>query len=84
LASVGQNAASAVKNAVGTGWGTNKQFQTRDVNYQFTTTASETFLIYYDDRRGLERRGIDLSHYRRPRQPEPQAFPGSVGCPPPK
>ena len=70
------------QNSVGTGWGENKKFDTKEVNYEFCDTPSEVILIYYDDRRGLERRGINLkekySHFH-----EPNAFP-SDGCPPPK
>ncbi len=41
------------QNAVGTGWGENKQFQTHDVNYQFSKNYSEDWseevLIYIKD-----------------------------------
>ena len=74
---------SMPQNSVGTGWGENKKFETQEVSYEFLDTPLQTILIYYDDRRGLERRGINLkekySHFH-----EPDAFPSDFGCPPPK
>jgi len=72
---------SVPQNSVGTGWGENKTFETKTVNYEFYETPRETLLIYYDDRRGLERRGIRLAD-RQTYQHEPNAFPD--GCPFPK
>ncbi len=69
------------QNSVATGWGENKTFETHSVNYEFEPNPVETILFYYDDRQGLQRRGIPMDRpvytYK-----EPNAFPD--GCPPPK
>ena len=66
---------------VGTSWGANTKFVTHTVYYDFEPAATTTLLLYYDDLKGLERRGINV---RTKYAPTPNAFPETVGCPPPK
>ncbi len=65
---------------VGTGWGENKTFETTAVYYDFENNVFVTLLLYYDDRKGLQRRGIDIRD-----KVAPQAFPNAFpdGCPKP-
>jgi len=66
---------------VGTGWGANQEFKTTDVYYDFEKNSCAELLIFYDDAKGLERRGINI------RRPTPTVFPDafpSDGCPPPR
>jgi len=66
--------------SVGTGWGENKVFETKTVDYEFSKSPIETITIFYDSREGLRRRGIPMD---KPQQSyhEPNPFPD--GCPPP-
>jgi hypothetical protein len=69
---------------LGTGWGENKTFETKEVSYEFLSSPAATMMIYYDSRSNLIRRGINVKepNYN---PPEPQAFPGyRDGCPTPK
>lgn len=67
--------------SVGTGWGDSKGFKTKEVSYDFYPLASDTLLAYYDDFKGLVRRGIDTGVKVRP-QWKPNPFPGyRDGCP---
>jgi hypothetical protein len=68
------------QNSLGTGWGENTEFKTQAVYADWEYYPSESHVIYYDDRRGLEKRGIRLEPVREYRIPK--AFPD--GCPPPK
>lgn len=82
--SVERSAEPVEQQTVGTAWGKESEFKTVDVNYTFNSIASVTLQLYYDDRRGLERRGVDVSTRRR-HQSTPNAFPGyRDGCPYPK
>lgn len=69
------------QNALGTGWGENKEFKTQAVSADWEVNPTETIVIYYDSRRGLERRGIVLTAPVRTTV-KPKAFPD--GCPEPK
>lgn len=71
----------ASQSELGTSWGRNKEFKTKWVDYKFFTTPNDVFVVYYDSRRGLIRRGIDLNDYSAPKI-EPNPFP-TDGCPPP-
>jgi hypothetical protein len=68
------------QNSLGTGWGKNTEFKTQSVTADWEQYPSESHIIYYDDKRGLEKRGVRLEPVREYRIP--QAFPD--GCPPPK
>lgn len=65
---------------LGTEWGTEKQFKTATVYYNFEETPQEILEIYYDSKSGLQARGIVVD--RKVRR-EPNAFPGfkNDGCP---
>lgn len=66
---------------VGTGWGGNKEFRTMEVHYDFEEFVSAELLIFYDDKRGLENRGINVKERFVTPNPFPNAFPD--GCPDP-
>jgi hypothetical protein len=69
---------------VGTGWGENQKFETVNVYYDFEQNVFTTLVLFYDDRRGLIQRGINI---REDRIISPQAFPNAFpndGCPNPK
>jgi hypothetical protein len=72
-------------NNVGTGFGEQTQFSTTTISFQKNDPKNpdEIIVIYYDDARGLERRGINV---RKRYDNSPSAFPGYVsdGCKPPK
>lgn len=64
---------------MGTAFGNQTTFQTTTVSFDRGPLVG-TLLIYYDDKRGLRKRGVMMD--RKPKQREPQAFPGR-GCTPP-
>lgn len=78
-----QNMASASPEAaggsLGTAFGSAQTFATKQVQFERAGLLA-TLLCYYDDRRGLRARGINLTRYTP--QPAPQAFP-ATGCRPP-
>lgn len=67
--------------SLGTAWGDSVEFKTETVHYDFETIPCQTIVMYYDERRGLERRGVDLRQPIYRERPKPQAFPD--GCPSP-
>lgn len=70
-----------VQQELGTKWGRNKEFKTQTVYYDFLDIPIDVFTLYYDTKRGLTRRGINLYDYTySPKTPNP--FP-SDGCPSP-
>lgn len=73
-------AAEGPEQTLGTGYGEEADFRT--VRSDFVRGDLLTRLaLFYDDERGLKRRGIDI---RRPVKAKPNPFPGNdVGCPPP-
>lgn len=69
---------STTQNNLGTGWGQEQQFKTVETQQIFNSQPTAIYSLYYDDARGLERRGIQV-------KPKYQnAFPGlnDFGCPP--
>jgi len=68
--------------SLGTGWGNTTDFATTETFFNAKEAPSKTFVIFYDSRKGLERRGIVLNKVIA----EPNPFPGyhSGYCPPPK
>ena len=65
---------------LGTGFGEASEFRTRAGRFE-RGAVSTRIDLYYDDARGLKRRGIDVS---RPVSPRPSAFPAlDGGCVPP-
>lgn len=70
--------------AIGTGFGQRTDFAVREVSF----TRGEmigTLILRYDDAKGLKRRGIVISKPSRAHlNVTPQAFPGLMGCVPPK
>lgn len=66
---------------LGTGWGEYKKFETVGVTFEAEAHPLTVFLVYYDSRDGLTRRGINLGVYTY-NAPAPNAFPGD-GCPKP-
>lgn len=73
-----------VEQSIGTKWGKEVEFKTREVSYDFKKAAACEIAIFYDSKKGLERRGIRLETKYTPKQ-EPNAFPGyRKGCPFPK
>lgn len=68
-----------VQQNMGTAFGDQTAFQTTTVSFERGALLA-TLLLYYDDKRGLRKRGVVMD--RKPKQQEPQAFPG-MGCVPP-
>lgn len=70
--------------AIGTGFGQRTDFAVKEVSF----TRGEligTLIMRYDDAKGLKRRGIAISKPSRAHlNVTPQAFPGLIGCIPPK
>jgi hypothetical protein len=65
---------------LGTAFGERVDFSTHSVPFRRGEVIDE-MALFYDDERGLRRRGIDVS---RPRRPAPNPFPGDMrGCVPP-
>ena len=74
--------ANFVEQSLGTAFGESHQFATHTVSFQ-RSDCFATLLCYYDEKRGLKARGIQMP--RREKPPMPQAFPaGQLGCQPPK
>ena len=70
---------SAEPSSLGTGWGQEQSFNTTKINKEFETAPTATLIMYYDDIKGLEKKGIVL-------KTGPQAFPDYeqiTGCKPP-
>lgn len=75
------NASAGITNAVGTGWGKEKESQVQKVSFNGKSQPSEVFEINYDSMNGLRKRGVDI-HKRPVYVDGPQAFPGEY-CKPP-
>jgi hypothetical protein len=74
--------AAAAQNNLGTGFGEETDFQTREVAFVRGDMIA-MLVAYYDNAQGLRARGIDLGGRRKP---TPQAFPAMItkGCKPPR
>lgn len=69
----------APEQTLGTGYGAEADFRTVTSDFrrgEFLTRMA----LFYDDERGLKRRGIDV---KRPLRAKPNPFPGNQTCPPP-
>lgn len=71
---------SATTNNLGTGFGDAAQFSTREIDVEKGNLIGQ-IVVQYDDKKGLERRGIDVKSVTYARNPNP--FPGGTGCVPP-
>jgi len=69
----------AEDNPLSTGFGKEEGHRVREVYFNKGDHLT-TLVIYYDSRKGLEKRGIQVAQPA-PRTPNP--FPGGVGCTPP-
>ncbi len=65
---------------VSVGFGEAKGFETQTVDFNRGKQLA-TFVIYYDTRKGLEKRGIEV--VAPAAKPVPNPFPGDKGCTPP-
>lgn len=65
---------------LGVGWGKSVDFNLADEQFNKGSLLS-TFVLFYDSRKNLERRGIIVDRYALNTRPNP--FPG-IGCTPPK
>lgn len=71
-----------IEQSLGAGFGKQKEFKTITVDFDRGTLYS-TLVMYYDNARGLAKRGIDLS--KKVDQPQPNPFPGKKSnCPLPE
>lgn len=70
---------SMEEQTLGTGYGRETDFRTRSASFRRGHEIA-TINLFYDDARGLKRRGIDVT---KPLRKMPQAFPAGIGCPPP-
>ncbi len=74
----------SVEQSLGTEFGQSTQFTTITVNFQRGDMLC-LMSVMYDDLRGLRQRGIVMERTKKGQpQSQPQAFPGNVGCEPPK
>jgi len=73
-------AASLSKGNMGTGFGKETEFRTKEVEFERGVPLG-TLLLYYDGAQGLRRRGIIVG--QQPIPETPQAFPADNGCVPP-
>lgn len=63
---------------LGTVFGESMEWKTHTVDFEREITASAQMVIYYDTKKGLERRGVKLEHKA---PPLPNPFPGdNAGC----
>jgi hypothetical protein len=65
------SAAAAPENNIGTGWGSEVESKVTTDYTEFYPNPSQILCLYYDDREGLEKRGIVVD----PRKSYPNAFP---------
>jgi len=77
-------AASKSIGNVGTGFGERTEHRVSEVSFNKEASPMCTIEVHYDDREGLEARGIDLKE--RPQVATPNPFPGErrSGCTPPR
>lgn len=67
---------------IGAGFGKATDFKTTDVDFE-KSALQATLVIYYDDKKGLQSRGIEIAKPKVKEEPNP--FPNSkIGCTPPK
>jgi hypothetical protein len=78
-------AAPVVQQTLGTAFGSAQDFATQTVSFVRGDLLSVQ-VIYYDDKRGLQARGVVMERpkTRRKRPEAPQAFPAQMGCTPPR
>jgi len=67
-------------NNIGIGWGDQQNFNTVKSSIDYEKNNIYTTAIYYDDIKGLERRGIVVKKYENYQNP----FPTDFGCKPPR
>lgn len=77
--SAGSLSADAQAQCLGAGYGRETGFATKSVAFRRGTEITRISL-FYDDARGLKRRGIDVT---RPTTKLPNPFPADIGCPAP-
>lgn len=73
-----------VENSLGTGFGNKEEHKVINVNFDKDDSTQTLLAMYYDTRKGLEKRGIKVVY--KPKKPviqKPNPFP-SNGCTPPK
>jgi len=67
---------------LGTGFGKKQDHRVTTVTFERASETPEAVLeLFYDDREGLQRRGVDLS--KKPVVAVPKGFPAQKGCQPP-
>lgn len=77
-------AAPVVQQTLGTAFGSAQDFATQTVSFTRGDLLSVQ-VIYYDDKRGLQARGVVIERTKTRRKIEtPQAFPAQTGCTPPR
>lgn len=62
---------------LGTVFGTSTEWKTTQVTFEREPTSAAQMVIYYDNKKGLERRGVKMEQKV---VPLPNPFPGDVGC----
>lgn len=77
-----ENTAAADPFEMGTGFGSKADFKTTMVTFE-RDKQEAALIIYYDSRRNLQARGIEVIKKPAPSKDLPQAF-GGMGCIPPK
>lgn len=80
--SMGASVANSAPQSIGTEFGAPEQHRVREVGFNREPSTTCVFEVWYDDRRGLEARGIDLRGGLTVGRPT--AFPRSGGCKPPR
>jgi hypothetical protein len=81
--SISAAAAMPVANAVGTGWGHEMDFKTTNVIFEkASANPVSTMAIFYDDRKGLVKRGVLIDYATNKPNPFPKT--NRVGCEPPR
>jgi len=70
--------------SLGTGWGEEVSFETKETTHQFEVTPFERVVVYYDDAKGLARRGIIVGCDPLPQDPFPNYVGDDYGCKPPR
>ncbi len=83
----GFSPAPEVTQTLGAGYGEETSFQTREVKFN-RGDMLVLMAVYYDDKRGLQKRGIEITRpsqarYATSPDPFPSRTESAVGCPPP-
>jgi len=75
----------ATSKGIGTGFGRRQEHQVKNVKFDPESFSSAQITLRYDDREGLEKRGIHVSspHPRADRVLNADPFPREAGCKPP-